>query len=299
MATKEEKFKPSGTFKKFLDAGKKDSRVITSVERFYMAQPADTSRRSDVLHPSAMVKDDWCHRSSYFQLLGFPPPPSKYKASLSQKRVFQLGHDIHSGWQNIFAEMEKIWGLWECKDTDCKKRGIALASDEGFRSVCAEHDEGYEYLEVPLVYEPLRIHGHADGILVGFGEPLLLEIKSVGAGTFRFEAPQMMAEHDGNLDKMWNALKAPFMSHIMQAGMYMKLAELANLEYQPQEALFLYENKANQQTKEFVVKKSDFGISHILEAAQMIVDSVDSHTPPTCNIDVNNGCYQCKGYDNV
>ena len=157
----------------------------------------------------------------------------------------------------------------------------------------------YDYLEVPLVYEPLRIHGHADGILLGLGEPLMLEIKSVGAGTFRFEAPSMIAKYDGNLDKMWDNLTAPFMTHIMQAGLYMILAELSNLEYQPQESIFIYENKANQQSKEFVVAKSDFGVAHILEDAAKIVAAVDRREPLTCNIAPNNGCSQCKGYNNV
>ena len=89
------------------------------------------------------------------------------------------------------------------------------------------------------------------------------------------------------------------MSHIKQAQMYMKLAELIGLPVQPQEALFLYENKSNQQAKEFVVPKSDFGISHILEAAENIVAAVDKKEAPTCNIDPNEGCYQCKGYADV
>jgi hypothetical protein len=291
MALKGEK--PSGNLKKFLDAGKNDSRVLKAVERYVLTKPVDNSRSSTVLHPSAMVKDDWCHRSSYFQLLGFPPPPSKYKASLSQKRVFQLGHDIHSGWQNIFKEMGNLWGKWLCNE--CGQYFMGKPED---------HDpkidvKYFDYQEVPLVYEPLRIAGHADGILVGLGEPLMLEIKSIGAGTFRFEAPSMMAKYDGNLDKMWDNLTAPFMTHIMQAGLYMKLAELANLEYQPKESVFIYENKANQQSKEFVVAKSDFGLTHILDAAAMIVKSVEDKTPPSCNIDANNGCYQCKGYENA
>ena len=291
MALKGEK--PNGNLKKFLDAGKNDSRVLKAVERYVLTRPVDTSRSSTVLHPSALVKDDWCHRSSYFQLLGFPPPPSKYKASLSQKRVFQLGHDIHAGWQNIFKEMGNLWGKWKCNECGDVFMGTPKSHDP---KVDAKH---YDYLEVPLVYEPLRIHGHADGILLGLGEPLMLEIKSVGAGTFRFEAPSMIAKYDGNLDKMWDNLTAPFMTHIMQAGLYMKLAELSNLEYQPQESIFIYENKANQQSKEFVVAKSDFGLTHILDAAAMIVEAVENKTPISCNIDANNGCYQCKGYANA
>lgn len=294
MTAKEEKFKPTGNLKKYLDAGKKNSRVLTTVERHLITQPPSTDRRSDVLHPSAMVKDDWCHRSSYFQLLGHPAPPSKYKVSLSQKRVFQVGHDIHAGWQNIFKEMDKIWGKFYCGV--CDINFVGLPSDH---TSDPKHVQELEYQEVSLNHAPLRISGHADGILLGFGDPLMLEIKSIGAGTFRFEAPGMTVEHNGDLEKMWKALDAPFMSHIKQAQMYMKLAELIGLEVQPQEALFLYENKASQQSKEFVVPKSDFGISHIIEAAEQIVAAVDRKQAPTCNIDINEGCYQCKGYEDV
>ena len=296
MATKDDKFKLTSGFKDFLNAGKKDSRVLKKVERYVLSKPTDTSRRSDVLHPSAIIKDDWCHRGAYFQLIGFPPPP--FKITLSKSRVFQVGHDIHSAWQTTFAQMGTLWGRWECPE--CKHSIRALATDERLTKSCEKGCwSKYGYKEVPLVYEPLRIHGHADGILLGFGDPLLLEIKSVGTGTFRFEAPGMMVEHNGNLDKMWDALEAPFMSHILQAGLYMKLAELSNLEHQPQESLFLYENKSNQSVKEFVIKKSDFGLTHILEAAAFVVKSAEEKAPPICNIAPNSGCTQCKGYQNV
>ena len=292
MASKASGFKATGALKKFVDAGKKDGRVLASVERHYIAKEAPSDRRSDVLHPSAMVKADWCHRSSYFQLLGFPPPPSKYRVSLKQKRVFQTGHDIHAGWQSIFQEMGTLYGIYECNRCGLKEWSMADIK-------CPVCDcTKFSYKEVSLHYEPLRISGHADGILLGFGEPLMLEIKSLGAGTFRFEAPEMTYEHNGEIDKMWKAMSAPFMSHIMQAQMYMKLAELIGLEHQPQEALFLYENKSTQEVKEFVVAKSDFGVTPLLEAAAAIVEAVDKGMPPTCNISPNEGCYQCKGYDN-
>lgn len=280
--------KLTGALKKFIDAGKPGSRVISSVERFYIAHPAPSDRRTDVLHPSAMVKSDWCYRGSYFQLLGFPAPPSKYRASLRQKRVFKLGHDIHNGWQDIFKEMGNLYGKWEC-----------MECGDFFWGLPDCHDGPLEYREVALYYEPLRISGHSDGILLNFGEPLMLEIKSVGAGTFRFEAPQIMYENDGEIEKMWKALDAPFMTHIMQVQLYMKLAELLKMEYQPQEALLLYENKSSQEPKEWVIAKSDFGITPILEAAEMIVKAVDMKTPPTCNINPVEGCYQCKEYENV
>jgi len=286
---KDEVFKPSGKLKDFVSAGKAPSRVLTSVERYYIVHPEISTRRTDVLHPSAMVKDDWCHRASYFHLLGFPP--AEQRVSLSLKRVFQNGHAIHDAWQTMFKEMGNLWGKYYCKE--CNDTFFGLPSDH------KTDVSNLQYEEVPLVYEPLHIDGHADGILLNFGEPLLLEIKSIGAGTFRYEAPGMMYDHNGDLEKMWKALEAPFMSHIKQAQVYMKIAELSGLAQQPQEALFLYENKASQQAKEFVVPKSDFGISHIIEGAQLVSDAFDNKTPPTCNIAPTEGCKQCKGYDNV
>ena len=76
----------------------------------------------------------------------------------------------------------------------------------------------------------------------------------------------------------------------------MKLAELINLPHQPQEALFLYENKASQEPKEFVVKKSDFGITTILEACENLMSRLDAKKAPGCNINGEVGCYKCTPY---
>mgnify|MGYP006292954813 CR=1 FL=1 len=59
--------------KKFLEAGKSNTRVLGSVERHLISKPRDKSRRTDVLHPSEMVDPGWCHRASYFQLMGKEP----------------------------------------------------------------------------------------------------------------------------------------------------------------------------------------------------------------------------------
>lgn len=277
--------KPSGSLKKLVDVGKKNTRVIGSVERHIIAKPSDPTRRTDVLHPSEMSGSDWCHRASYFQLLGHKPT-AKRTMTLRLASVFEEGHAIHAKWQRWFQEMGNLYGKWHC-----------LHCDEYFWGDVHCHDEGpMVYHEVPLFYEPLRIFGHSDGWLKGFGEDLMLEIKSVGEGTLRFEAPELLAQHDYNFDKAWKAIEAPFMKHVTQVQIYMKLAELLQLEGYPKEAIIIYQNKATQDIKEFVIPKSDFGITHIFEAAEKIVKAVDSRTPLGCNISVD-GCGKCKGYD--
>jgi hypothetical protein len=216
------------------------------------------------------------------------------KVSLTLETVFEEGHAIHARWQNWIADMGNLYGLWKCKD--CGATGYGLSDD--LSGIC-EGDEcytGFDYLEVPLKYEPLMIAGHADGWVKNLGDPMMLEIKSIGMGTLRYECPDLLAQHDNDFEKTWNAINAPFMKHIMQVQIYMKLAELIGMEDVPQEAVLIYEAKPNQKAKEFIVQKSDFGISHIFDNAAMIVQAVKDKTPPQCNISAN-GCDKCRGYD--
>lgn len=278
------KYKPSGALKKFIDVGKKQTRVIGSVERHLLSKPKDRSRRTDVLHPSEMVSGDWCHRASYFQLLG-KEPNSTRSISMRLMSVFEEGHMIHAKWQKWFQEMGTLYGKWYCSECE-----------EFFWGGSDCHDGPLEYREVPLFYEPLRMSGHSDGWLKNLGTDLMLEIKSIGIGTIRWEAPELLIEHNNNFDAVWKNLNAPFQKHIMQVQIYMKLAELLWGPDVPQEAVLIYEAKPNQEIKEFVVPKSDFGITELFDAAKMICDAIKIEVPPICNIHAD-GCAKCKGLE--
>ena len=291
MATKP--VKPSGALKKFVDAGKVSSRALVSVERYLLSKPRDTSRPTDVIHPSSMVKATWCHRGQYFELLGHTPAKSSNPASIRQLLVFEEGHRIHHRWQGWFGEMGQLYGLWECHECGNRAWGMGhtaceLKGCEGVSSL---------YREVPVQNKELRILGHADGWLKDFGDDMLLEIKSVGEGTIRWEDPGMLIDNDDDFKKVWKNLKAPFGTHIMQAQVYMKLLELSNPDNHPKEALFIYESKPTQEIKEFVIRKSDFGVTQLFDAAAMIVAAVESGTPPACNVGGSHLCGSCRDFD--
>jgi len=285
------KQKPTGTLKKFLDVRDKNSRVVGSVERFLLSRPASGDRVYTVIHPSDMAKPDWCHRAQYYMLQGAPPPPSKFKVSLKQLLVFSEGHRIHGRWQDWIGQMGNLYGLWECDI--CYAISWGMGGD-----TCTACGEGTHasYKEVPLKYEPLRISGHADGWVKGLGDDLLLEIKSVGEGSFRWENPDLFYKHNGDIKKMWSEFDSPFYSHIMQTQIYMKLIELIGFSNPPEEVVFIYENKATQEVKEFVIPKSDFGIVELFKSVEMINAAVDNSTPPACNIDPVAGCAKCNHY---
>ena len=269
---------------KFLKAGKANSRVLGKVERHVLSTPRDVSRRSDLLHPSAMVSPTWCHRASYFHLLGHEPAPRPI--TLNQHMIFSEGHRIHEVWQDVFRDMGTLFGMWEIVETGATYWGFA-----------SDHDDKYtvKYKEVPLDNEELMITGHADGWLVGFGEPLLLEVKSIGIGSMRYYSPGLV-KADSDFAAAWKAIETPFESHISQVQLYLKLLELSDHETTPQEAVIIYESKVNQEVKEFVIRKDSWGINHILDAAKMIVEAVKTKTPPDCNNGGRMLCQGCKGY---
>lgn len=277
--------KPGPLIKAFLDVGRKKTRVLGPLERHLLAKPRNTSRRTDVLHPSDMVSDEWCYRASYFHLTGRTPVSTRV-TGLRTQSVFAEGHAIHAKWQGWFQDMGTLYGKWYC-----------LECDEYFWGGTDCHEGPLEYCEVPLFYEPLRIFGHADGWLTKLGDPLMLEIKSIGVGTLRWESPGLLIENNNELDKAFAAIESPFMKHVNQVQIYMKLAELIGYENNPQEAVIIYENKANQEAKEFIIPKSDFGIAHLFDAAAMIVQAVKDGTPPPCNIDGWGKCTRCGEYD--
>ena len=280
--------KLSGTLKKFVDAGKADTRVLGATERFVLSRPVDSSRRNDCLHPSAMVKASWCHRAAYFELAENRKLEPKYKNGLNSYLVFEEGHAIHDKWQNLFKSMGNLYGSWHCKTCLVDFEGLPTDHDP-------EHLKALKYYEVPLFNEEYNICGSADGILLNFGDPLLLELKSIGEGTFAFEDRGFFIEHGNDFKKAWANLKAPFETHIKQVQVYLKLLELGNYPIVPQEAVFIYESKLNQERKEFVIPKNDWGISEIFDGAKKIMDCVAAKTPPSCNIGGNEQCGSCRG----
>jgi hypothetical protein len=280
---------PKGALKNFLDAGKSTTRVVGKVERHVLSRPFTTGgRAADALHPSAMVSKYWCHRASYYHLQGYTPVPQE--RSFKRELIFAQGHGIHDTWQNWFGEMGRLYGVWQC--VECGMADWLLSPV--MCPKCGVPEATMKYREVPVEYPPLRIKGHADGWLKGFGDDLMLEIKSVGVGTFMWMDRPGFMEAGQDFDKAWKNLRGPFESHVSQVQLYMKVLELSGVPNPPQEAVMIYEAKPTQEIKEFVIRKDDWGIGHILEAAEMIVKAVELGTPPVCNISGSAGCRQCN-----
>lgn len=247
-----------------------------------MRQP-ESDRRTDVLHPSEIIKADWCHKYAYYLLNG--GKAKKEKPNLRLQNIFDEGHFIHAKWQNRLADMGVLYGNWYCETDNLYQWGISSEINSG-TSV-------FEYKEVPLVHEPLRIHGHADGWVKGLGDDCLIEIKSIGAGTLRFEAPELLYDADGDLTKAWKNIRRPFRTHLLQGQMYLELAKRQFGNDAPNEIVFIYELKADQDYKEFTIKSDYYVVERVFNAAQKVIDAVEAGVSPDCNVNPD-GCKSCN-----
>jgi hypothetical protein len=157
-----------------------------------------------------------------------------------------------------------------------------------------------EYAEVTLVDDELRIAGHTDGWVKGLGKDALIEIKTIGPGTIRFGAPNIMAEAEGDLMKAWSRITRPFSDHILQGQVYLEL--MSRMGYTDdlgnpiEEIVFLYELKADQSYKEFAIKRDFELVRHVFEKAEKVVKAVADNIPPKCNNNLGGGCPQCEPY---
>ena len=279
---------PSPSFKKFLDAGgKSKSPLLKSIERHLLSKPRDLSRRTDVLHPSEIVGKDWCYRASYFLLKGAEPAPKTY--SMKTQVTFAEGHAIHDKWQRWIWEMGALYGRWKCLACPYSWMGVSPSNCP----IC--QSPNIKYNEVPVFNDELHILGHSDGWIVGVTEkPLLLEIKSMGPGSFIFEDMDAWKAAEGDYEKAWKNFSTPFVKHQAQAQLYLKLLE--DQPDAPESIVFIYESKPNQQVKEFHVNKSSLLVDPILDAARMIASAVKNDTPPACNVSRSWNCSKCEVY---
>ena len=268
------------SLKSYLDAKKKPTRMLGDIERHLLTREQDF-RATDVLHPSEIIKSDWCLRRSWFLLNG-RVPAAKRASSMRLENIFAEGHAIHAKWQGWLREMGVLYGQW-----DTHKMGSLWSLSEGVPT-------SWTYLEVPMLYPEFRIRGHADGWVKGLGDDFLIEIKSIGIGTIRHEASEIAVAADFDLSKAFQQIKRPFKSHLLQGRLYLECVRDMYGDAAPSEIVFLYECKADQAYKEFVIGRDRESVQPILDKAESVVAAT---TPPPCSNSITGSCPQCREFE--
>lgn len=249
-------------------------------------------RRMDLIHASELSHADLCHRAVSHRMLMNEKPAEPF--SFQRENVFAEGNEIHRKWQHRMRRTGKLWGKWRCRICNATELGLEpqLA---GCRYDCGHY---WVYAEVPLLLEDRMLTGHADGAVTG--PDCVVELKSVGLGTLRFENPRLFAEHTRrhngrdvyDLDGITDSIRRPFMTHIRQANMYSWMC--GQLGYPFRTIVFIYEYKWNQQVREFTIQPSQSVADGMLGIAGTIAASVRQGKLAACP---SGGCKKCEDID--
>lgn len=243
----------------------------------------NSKRDTEHLHPSELSKKDWCARAAVYKILGYPSAPESY--AFSRLNVFEEGHAIHNKWQTWLWKAGVLSGDWYCET--CTHRWSAVAPATCPMCVSAS----IVYREVPISSDELRIIGHSDGEVVIGEDRYLIEIKSVGLGTVRWDHPTLYkAYSDGelSLDGLWKNIKKPFASHIRQGQLYLHCTGLS-------EIIFIYEWKPTQEVKEFKVSYQEEIVQPLIDKCKYVIDHLDrGEIPEQPDWASSSTCAGCK-----
>lgn len=246
------------------------NRLLPKVKALLQEEYDRKSAHRDTahLHPSELSKKDWCPRASYYKIKGYPESSTSY--NVFRLNVFEEGNRIHHKWQTWLKDIGVLWGFWECKE--CLHTWQAKSPAE-----CPNcHHDSIRYREVPIRDDEHLIIGHADGEIEDEQGRALIEIKSIGPGTIRWEMPSLYYDYELgkiNLDQMWDAITRPFPSHLRQGNLYMHCRKIDTM-------IYIYEWKPDQKIKEFALTFNQSIVDPLLENCKLVIDHLERGVVP-------------------
>lgn len=289
--------KLSGNLANYANASK-GTLLIGDIQAHMIKEHSKPStRRQDIVHPSETVKDSWCPLATYYRIKACREADNPYLKPAETiapqlLNIFDEGHYIHDKWQRRLWQMGRLAGRWTC--TLCNGSFNATSPSQCLGSHCKADRKFLIYNEVGLRADEYLLSGHADGAIPDLNA--LIEIKSVGAGTVRIEAPDVYNKNSNgssiDFQGLWKDIKEPFPSHIRQGQLYLALCAQVGLPYD--QIIFIYEAKFNQGVKEFVVKYDPEVSKSTLLKCSDIVSALDLNGPlPECPTGT---CKDCEKY---
>jgi hypothetical protein len=277
--------------KAFLDAKRIDSIILGDVARYLQSAPNE--RDQTLIHPSEMAKKDWCPRSTWLRLTGHTQAAEVH--SLRTELIFAEGHDIHRKWQTWLSKMGVLYGAWycpACEATDlCEVLELPTVGCPNQRS--GKHL--WEYREVPLKDAARNIGGHADGIVLNPEGDALLEAKSVGPGTLRKLGLLSEEESDEDTPDKFSRITHILGDHFRQIQIYLRLSQ--NSGRPVKRAVAIYENKADQQVREFVIDYDESATDSLFNTAADIMWAIDKGRDVDCVEGAGRDCAECRGWE--
>lgn len=266
---------------------KPENRLLNKIEAVLVEELANDSYvASGNIRPSEMAANDWCPRQTYYRLTNETESDAE-QFSMRRENIFEEGHYIHAKWQNWMWKAGVLVGVFRC--TRCHYGWMGKSPRECPQ--CGSAQKHLEYREVPLYSEEYRIKARADGEIEDDQGRALVELKSVGLGTIRWDAPMLYAAYEKgevDLDGLWKRIKRPLTAHRKQINLYLWLRKL-------NEAIVIYEWKPTQAVKEFHLQYEDDLVQPMLVGAKDVINALADEIPPKRpDKATSKSCNMCK-----
>ena len=191
--------------------------------------------KESAFHPSQITS---CLRAVFYAWCGVQQETFK-DATFAPKtqRIFAVGNDLHTRYQNNLRNMGRLWGNWKCQRCRVKWTGLAGRCPN-------DHSRLRQtYKEFPVTHDILRIQGRTDGIVFHDTIP---EVDLPTLHTVLLSKhPKTHLELKSMRTMQFKSIKAPLDKHVWQASMYM-LCTGIDLN------TFIYEDKDAQEVKQYV-----------------------------------------------
>lgn len=247
-------------------SARSNQRILPKIETALAVEQAERNSHRDTkhFHSSEMSKDDWCPLSTWYKITDTEESDPQ-SMSLKRMNIFAEGHNIHDKWQRWMQKTGNLYGKWSCSSCDYVWEG--KSPDQC--PLCKSDD--FKYREVSVSSDRYRIIGHADGVWQDADGVAVVEIKSVGLGTIRWDAPKLYEGYESgdlSLDDLWKKIKRPLTTHRRQVNLYMMCLGI-------EDAIVIYEWKPSQDVKEFHIKYDPSLIQPILEGIDEVIDCLD------------------------
>lgn len=279
-ARKRGRQKVSPAAKPFTDARRPNSIILGDIQQYLVSRSLqnDETREQHKIHVSELTKSDFCPRQAYYKITWAVPTDSKPAIRHRTQSFFDTGHEAHKKWQDWITDMGRMWGTWECRQ--CQYTWPSTSPKSCPECLFPNPD----YKEVTLEDPVYPLVGHADGAVTDLN--VFLEFKGIGMGTVRIDEPEIFKRHqikvDGktipDINGMWKAINRPFRSHLLQANLYGWMGKRLGMPFD--RMVFIYEFKANQDTKEFVIPFSQRLIKPLIDQLEFISESAKSGQAP-------------------
>jgi len=276
--------------------------VSKAIDSFLTERAKTNDRDMTYFHASGWED---CHRKiayAYYEAKGIIQiDESALKIDPQLQRIFDNGHYMHDRWRDYVVTVAEpaLLGRWQCLNWIEHKEPMIYGSDKKLGCLrpekCQCGSTKFRYVEVGFYDENTWWGGNVDTIIDITKWPYT----KLGEYKKATEVPEderyFIIDYKTMNPFEYKDLSKPKPEHLTQMQVYLYLSGLKN-------GKFLYENKANQSLKEYLVRRDDAMIAVKKEEAIRLkyqitnLNSQGKHVLPPRGYDSrgHKKCLECK-----